>query len=192
MLSLSDWKLSGNLFGEFSVMTKRTLRSKLMNPLVQSHFGHILYKGSTFPSKSGGTLRVMLQLKRNSFQRFFEVTRRLRIYRVSDIPKGGVGANEFHKHRSEIVTAEKGTFRLELEDLRGRVKAVKLQEGTTYGAIPPFILHTYVALTDLASLHVVANTLYDHYRPATYDTYSVQEFRKLQAKGPSSRRHESR
>jgi oxalate decarboxylase/phosphoglucose isomerase-like protein (cupin superfamily) len=116
----------------------------------------------------------------------------LRIYRVSDIPKNGVGANEFHKRRSEIVTAEKGTFRLKLENIRGRVKTVKLREGMTYGTIPPFILHTYIALTDHASLHVVANTLYDHYRPATHDTYSGQEFRKLQARSLSSRGHDSR
>jgi quercetin dioxygenase-like cupin family protein len=134
----------------------------------------------------------MVQLKRNSFQGFLEKTRRLRIYRVSDIPKGGEGANEFHKHRSEILTAENGTFRLELENIRGRVKTVKLHEGSTYGTIPPFVLHTYIALTDHASLHVVANTLYDHYRLATHDTYSAQEFRKLQAKDPSSRRHGSR
>lgn len=99
-------------------MTKRTLRSKLMKPLAQPHFGHILSKCPTFPSKSGGTLHVLLQLDRNSFRRFFEETRRLRIYRIDDIPEGGMGAVEFHKRRSEIVTAEKGTFRLELEDIR--------------------------------------------------------------------------
>ncbi len=173
-------------------MTKRTSPSKLMNPLGQTRFGRIISKGITFPSKSGGTLHVMLQLDRNSFQKFFDKTRVLRIYNVSDIPKGGMGANEFHKHRSEVVTAERGTFKLELEDLRGEIKTVRLREGTTYGAIPPFMLHTYKALTDHACLHVVANTLYDHYRPPTHDTYSVHEFRKLQVRVLSSRGHESR
>jgi hypothetical protein len=123
----------------------------------------------------------MVQLDHRVFERFFGEGRNLRIYRISGIPRGGVGAGEFHKHRSEIITIENGMFMLALEDIRGRVKTVTLPEGVTYGIVGPFILHTYTALTSRASLHVVANTLYDHKRPATQDTYSQQDFRELQA-----------
>jgi dTDP-4-dehydrorhamnose 3,5-epimerase-like enzyme len=99
---------------------------------------------------------------------------------VTSIPKGGAGAREFHKRRSEIITVEEGSFRLVLEDVRRRTKAVVLKRGMTYGIIGPYVLHTYVALSNNSSLHVVANTLYDHSRVETYDSYPESDFRKLQ------------
>jgi len=102
-------------------------------------------------------------------------------YRVRGIPKGGIGAREFHKRRSEIITAEEGSFELLVEDVWGRKKTVALPNAATYGIIGPYVLHTYVALSNNAALHVVANTLYDRKRPATYDSYPESEFRRLQA-----------
>jgi oxalate decarboxylase/phosphoglucose isomerase-like protein (cupin superfamily) len=143
-------------------------------------FGRVLYKCETYRSKSGGQLNVLLQLSRKAFEGFFGKTGKLRIYRVSGIPKGGVGAREFHRHRSEIITVERGKFRLILENVEGRVTKVDLREGVTYGIIKPFVLHTYVALTSNASLHILANALYEHEKPSTYDSYPESEFRELQ------------
>lgn len=146
-----------------------------------SNLGSLLYKEERFPSKSGGKLHVLFQLGSGSFTNFFGRNKTLRIYRVCNIPKGGVGADEFHKRRSEIISVEKGSFKLLLEDIYGRKKIVRLREGTTYGIIPPYTLHTYVALSAGAAIQVVANTLYDHKKTRTHDTYSADEFRRMQA-----------
>jgi hypothetical protein len=145
-----------------------------------SSLGRMLSRGETHPSKSGGNLHVMLQLNRRDLKGFLGTSKALRIYIVNNIPKGGVGANEFHRLRSEVITAENGAFMLFLEDLYGRRKSVNLRERATYGVIRPFTLHTYVALTDDAALHIVANTLYHHRQPRTHDTYPESEFRTLQ------------
>jgi len=143
--------------------------------------GKVLLRGEALPSKSGGKLHVMIQLDPKSFKRFFGRNQTLRIYRVSEIPKGGTGAREFHKLRYEIIAIERGAFRLRLEDLAGNKQTVLLKEGMTYGAILPHVLHTYVALSDRAALLVVANTPYDHKRPTTHDSYPESEFRHLQS-----------
>lgn len=123
----------------------------------------------------------MLQLDAKAFTQFLGQNKALRIYRVMDIPKGGVGAREFHKYRSEIVTVEKGSFRILLESLWGTRKSVLLREKMTYGIIKPYVFHAYVALASNSSLHVVANTLYERNTPATHDSYPENEFRRLQA-----------
>ena len=143
--------------------------------------GRILHKNQSYLSKSGGILHVMLQLDKSAFVKFFQGMKTLRVYRVNDIPKGGVGAAEFHKRRSEIITVEKGSFKLLLEDLDGKRKSVILRENTTFGVIRPYTFHTYIALNDKAGLHVLANTLYDRKDPRTHDTYSREEFQRLQS-----------
>jgi len=145
-------------------------------------FGRIISRVEKYSSKSGGKLRVLIQLNAKTFDRFLSEQRKLRIYKVTDIPKGGVGAREFHRQRSEIITVERGAINLQLEDLAGRKKAIILREGVSYGLISPYILHTYTALSDCTSMVVVANTLYDHRNPSTYDSYPENEFRKLQTR----------
>jgi hypothetical protein len=122
----------------------------------------------------------MVQLRSEELREFLGKTKALRIYRVSGVPKGGVGAREFHKRRSEIITVEEGAFKLSLEDIWGRRKMVILQEKATYGVIGPFVLHKYISLSSNASLHVVANTLYNRGKKSTHDSYPESEFRKLQ------------
>jgi oxalate decarboxylase/phosphoglucose isomerase-like protein (cupin superfamily) len=143
--------------------------------------GRILHKDASYPSKSGGKLHVMLQLDKDAFMKFFKGRKTLRIYRVSDVPKGGVGAAEFHKRRSEIITVEKGSFKLLLEDLHGKRKSFILTENMTFGVIPPYTFHTYIAVSNKAALHVLANTLYNHKDSRTYDTYSKEAFQQLQS-----------
>lgn len=152
-----------------------------MDLVSHNRLGQVLSRRAGFPSKSGGRLHVMLQLGPKDFTRFLGQNKTLRIYRVFDIPKGGVGAREFHRYRSEIITVEKGSFRLLLENLWGNKKSVILRERMTYGIIRPFVLHTYMALSSQASLHVVANTLYDRKKPSTHDSYPEKEFRRLRA-----------
>ncbi len=148
---------------------------------VPRDLGRILHKDEGYLSKSGGKLHVMLQLDKGSFVKFFQGMRTLRIYRVTDIPRGGVGAAEFHKRRSEIITVEKGSFKLLLEDLRGKTKSIILTENMTLGVIRPYTFHTYIALNEKAGLHVLANTLYDRKDSRTHDTYSRKEFQHLQS-----------
>jgi quercetin dioxygenase-like cupin family protein len=155
------------------------LGTRLSHP---TDLGRVLQEAETFRSKSGGSLTVLFQLDTRALERFLSRSRSLRIYRVTQVPRGGTGAREFHKYRSEIITVERGSFRLILEDVRGRKKTTVLGTGKTYGIIPPFVLHTYIAQTDNSSLHVVANRLYDRDRPATHDSYPEIEFRRLQAR----------
>lgn len=155
------------------------MRSLLRLPH-QPSLGRILHIGKTFQSKSGGSLTVIVQLGSEELREFLGRTKALRIYRVSGVPKGGIGAGEFHKRRSEIITVEEGAFKLSLEDIWGRRKMVVLQERVTYGVIGPFVLHEYISLSSNASLNVVANTLYNRGRKSTHDTYPESEFRKLQ------------
>lgn len=145
-----------------------------------SDLGRILLRNKSYLSKSGGKLHVMVQLDRNSFLQLFP-KKTLRIYRVSDIPKGGARAAEIHKRRSEIITVEKGSFKLLLEDLHGQKKSVILTENMSYGVIRPYTFHTYIALNDRAGLLVLANTRYDHKDSRTHDTYSKKEFQHLQS-----------
>jgi oxalate decarboxylase/phosphoglucose isomerase-like protein (cupin superfamily) len=145
-----------------------------------SRIGRVLYKEQCFLSKSGGELHVILQLDQALFMIFFGHKKVMRIYRVTNIPKGGVGAGEFHKLRSEIIIVEKGSFKLLLEDVLGNRREVKLRERTAFGIIPPYTLHTYISLSKDACLNVIANTLYERKKPRTHDTYSTTEFRRLQ------------
>lgn len=109
----------------------------MMDLISSNSLGRVLGRGVSFPSKSGGRLHVMLQLDPKVLTRFLGQNKTLRIYRVVDIPKGGVGAREFHRYRSEVITVEKGSFRLLLENLWGTRKSLLLRERMTYGIIEP-------------------------------------------------------
>jgi methionine-S-sulfoxide reductase len=51
--------------------------------------------------------------------------------------------------------------------------------------MPPGILHTYVALEDDTRLQVVCNTLFDPNDVRTHDTYSQEDFKRIQSIKPN-------
>ena len=83
-------------------------------------------------TKSGGELNVLFARHLNIINGiFFEYDARelekiprdirgLRMYRVDNIPKGGIGGNEFHRIRQEIIIPIRGRLVYECEDLFGQ------------------------------------------------------------------------
>jgi hypothetical protein len=139
-------------------------------------------------SKSGGKLEVNLALSRRALESFLshssagfddipEDIRGLRIYTVSEIPQGNVGGKEWHKIRTEYISAVAGSAILECIDLEGNEKEFVLD------IIPPRIFHTYQALEDRTALQVVTNTLFIPGNPQTHDTFSIHEFEHQQNSG---------
>ena len=144
-----------------------------------------------FPTKSGGLLSIAFALPVDLVQNFFSYNqeelrivpkdiRGLRSYRVENLPEGQVGGTEFHRLRKEIVMGIAGRVRWECEDLYGEKREFILTPGNGVW-MPPFILHTYFTEENRSGLMVVCNTLFPlPANPATNDTSSVEEFRKLQ------------
>lgn len=142
-------------------------------------------------TKSGGKLNVLFGISLELLQeKFFKYNtaeleaiatdiRGLRSYIVTGLVKGAVGANEWHKLRSELVFAAKGRVRWSCEDVYGNKKEVVLENGV--GAwTPPFVLHEYEALSDASEVQVICNTLFIPEDPTTHDTHSAEVFRELQ------------
>lgn len=145
----------------------------------------------TFAAKSGGELSVLIALPHNIVDggflqyepeelRGIPDIRGIRSYRVANIPEGSVGAKEWHRVRQELVFALGGAVRWSCEDVHGTKKEFTLDENTGVWT-PPFIFHSYKALTEGVSIVVVANTLFDPKNDATKDTYFLEDFRALQA-----------
>lgn len=105
--------------------------------------------------------------------------RGLRMYRVDKLPKGGIGGNEFHRIRQEIIIPISGHLSYECEDLFGQKRNFDLTPKTSIW-IPPLVMHTYKAMEDDNAIIVIANTLYDPADKGTWDTYSLEEFYNLQ------------
>lgn len=137
-------------------------------------------------SKSGGVLEVALALPQDKLAMFLDFDnpafneapqniRGLRVYTVSDIPKNSVGGKEWHKARTELISATAGSAALECVDVDGNEETFIL-DGTSTILIPPGILHTYQALEDGTRLQVIANTLFIPEDPATHDTFMVESF----------------
>jgi dTDP-4-dehydrorhamnose 3,5-epimerase-like enzyme len=101
------------------------------------------------------------------------------MYRVDNIPKGGIGGNEFHRIRQEIIIPISGRLLYECEDLFGQKRNFDLTPKTSIW-LPPFVMHAYEAQEDNSSIMVIANTLYDADDKETWDTYSLHEFYNLQ------------
>lgn len=151
-----------------------------------------IYGNGPWHSKSGGELQVLFNLPFDVMRTFSSDydpaelasiptdIRGLRSYRVTGIPRGAIGANEWHKLRRELVFATEGTVRWTCEDTAGRKKVITL-DGQRGALVPPGILHTYEALTDNASLLVIANTIFIPEDPSTHDSYSAESFKELQA-----------
>lgn len=131
-------------------------------------------------SKSGALLSVILQLNENQFRDFYDGNIGFRIYRLTKIPSGGIGANEFHKFRKEIVIVEKGKVEWILEDLEGNIKSFILRKGDIVFYIPLLTLHTYTGKSNNSSMTVISSTVYYKNDMQTHDTYSKEEFKKLQ------------
>jgi dTDP-4-dehydrorhamnose 3,5-epimerase-like enzyme len=146
----------------------------------------VVEKKGPWTSKSGGKLEVHFALPKDVLERFLdfdnpafdevpEDIRGLRSYTVSNIPKGSVGGKEWHKARTEYISAIAGAAVIDCVDLGGNEKEYTL-DGNSAIIIPPGILHTYEALEDGTTLQVIANTLFVPDNPETHDTYPVDSF----------------
>lgn len=141
-------------------------------------------------TKSGAKLHVLFSISINSLNRRFFVydqeeldsvgidIRGLRSYVVEGIPKGRIGANEWHRIRQEIVICRKGKVAWEFEDLGGEKMEISLGPGMCVW-IPPFVLHTYEAHEEDSTIQVIANTLFMPDEPTTHDSYSTESFELL-------------
>ena len=141
-------------------------------------------------SKSGGDLNVMLALPQEQLNVFLnfenpefdyiqeasgENIRGLRSYTVSDIPRESVGGKEWHRARTEYVSALAGAALWQCVDLAGKEREFTL-DGKSSVIVPPGILHTFVGLEDRTALQVICNTLFVPEDPLTHDTYSRESF----------------
>lgn len=134
----------------------------------------------TWKTKSEGDLSVLFGLPFQKVQRLFKYDeeelqrvpgdiRGLRSYRVNNIRAGKAGGGEFHRIRTELIFALKGTVRFICKDSSGTasIHTINKYRGII---IPPFIHHSYEAIED-ADLMVIANTLFDPELPETHDSY---------------------
>ncbi|QQG46263.1 MAG: WxcM-like domain-containing protein [Candidatus Niyogibacteria bacterium] len=143
-------------------------------------------------TKSGGKLTVLLALPYNKvIQQFFRYDaselahvpsdiRGFRSYTVMNLPCGRIGGTEFHHIREEIVFCLNGQILWKCEDVHGSIREDTLNIGDGLW-MPPYILHTYEVLQPDSGLIVLANTLFTPDDPQTHDTYSIEEFKKLQS-----------
>lgn len=144
-----------------------------------------------WPTKSNGQLNVLFSIDfKNLNEKYFhyekselsKITsdiRGMRSYKVDGLQNKSIGANEWHRIRSELVFAVKGTIKWKCEDVLGSQIEFLLDD--KFGVwMPPFILHTYETQQDDSEILVIANTLFLPEDPATYDSFKATEFLKLQ------------
>lgn len=143
-----------------------------------------------WPSRSGGSLSVLLALPHAEVTRLFDYDpqelarlgvdiRGLRVFVVSHAPPGGVAGTEFHRVRTELAFAVDGDVRWEFEDLYGGKREV-LASPDSVLCIPPFIVHAVTFRDAASTLVFLANTLYVPEDPRTHDSYPTDVFRGLQ------------
>lgn len=145
-------------------------------------------------SKSGGKLSVLFAMDKSQIDLFTNFTnnefnnilnktnvdiRGIRAYRVTGIPKGSVGANEFHMARTEIVSMISGSALWRCEDIFGNVAEYTIDESKSL-LIPYGILHTYTALEDNSGVQVLCNTLFEPEIAGTHDSYLLEDFKQAQ------------
>ena len=149
----------------------------------------IFPESESWETKSGGKLVVPFVFNFEEMKKFFsyeererstgkEDIRGLRMYRVSELKNGVIGAMEFHKIRNEIITVIKGSAQIDAEDIYGGKKSKILLSGNSM-MIPNYIMHTYKILEDDSELIVIANTTYNAKDKSTHDSFSVEEFEAL-------------
>ncbi len=128
----------------------------------------------------GWVSQVFLRIRAESWEISGQDLRGLRLYTVRRIPKDSVGGKEFHRLRWEFILALEGKIHFILEDLRKNKKEiiVTAENGVL---LPPYVLHTYTALEENSGLLVLCNTDFEPENPKTHDTFSEEEFQKLQA-----------
>ena len=147
----------------------------------------ILQTTGPWDTKSGGVLNVLFSLNKDVLDNFFsyeslelsitkEDIRGLRVYRVSQIKKARIGANEWHRIRCEIVSVIKGRVLWKLQDTQGNQIEHILDPTNNSLLIPPYIMHTYEALEDDSEILVIANTIFIVNDDTTHDTYPESEF----------------
>lgn len=154
----------------------------------------ILFKANgPWDTKSGGKLNVILAIPlcvvQNQYFCYEDAElhlvpgdiRGLRIYTVRDLPDKGIGGQEWHRIREEMVFVLGGSVKWTFEDLFGNQRTFILNPEVGLW-MPPFILHSYEALEMGSELLVIANTLFDANDPRTHDTFPKEDFRKLQTK----------
>lgn len=150
----------------------------------------VLSTPGNWTTKSGGVLEVITRIDYTVLSQFLtyndadlyqvpEDIRGLRVYRVTGVSKGSVGANEWHKLRNELFTVLRGSVRWVCTDHLGQTKSFTITPTITIYT-PHHILHTYEALEDDTEIAVIANTLFNPDNLATHDTYSVESFHELQ------------
>ena len=117
---------------------------------------------------------TMFSYEQRELDKLSQDIRGLRTYTVKNIKPGKVGGGEFHRIRTELLFALKGEVEVTCEDLQGAIAASTLDQKKGI-LIPPFIMHTYRALSE-ADLLIIANTLYYTDDPETFDTYERKFF----------------
>lgn len=142
-----------------------------------------------WPTKSGGTLEVLWKFDwemvwslvdhdSDELGQIDTDIRGLRQYTVHDIPRGKIGANEWHKVRTEVVTATSGKLEWSCTDHFGQTKSIIITPGIAV-VTPHHILHRYRTLADNTTIVVCANTLFFPDSPQTHDTYPAGTFTKI-------------
>lgn len=136
-------------------------------------------------SKSGGALNVSFALGSLELAAFLDVDnpeftkveaatgidiRGLRSYRITDIPEGSIGGQEYHRARTEYVQVLAGRALWLCSDNQGNEREYEL-DGRTGVITPPGITHSYEALEEGTGLEVVCNTLFIPEDPRTHDTF---------------------
>jgi hypothetical protein len=143
-----------------------------------------------WPTKAGGHLVVpfawtpseaaeFLACDPVELQRIPVDIRGMRMFAVSDVPRGGVGGREFHRIRKEIVVVTFGRVRLDCEDLFGARKQIALSPGRS-AYLPPFILHSLTFDEPGSAVTCIANTIFVPDDPQTHDSYPAGGFREMQ------------
>lgn len=104
-----------------------------MSRTTSVHEIQVIGAKGAWSSKSGGVLEVSLALPRTALEKFLDFDnpdfdevpsdiRGLRTYIVRDIPMGSVGAKEWHKIRTEYMTALAGRARVKCVDFSGEAR----------------------------------------------------------------------
>jgi hypothetical protein len=150
----------------------------------------IIESRGPWQSKSGGELDVLFGFDQEEVRAFLDFAnpefdrvqlesgediRGLRSYSVSNIPKDSIGAQEWHRARTEYVRALSGSALWTCVDFEGNERTFTLDAKTAV-IIPPEILHTYQALEDNTRLQVICNTLFNPDNKLTHDSYSQESF----------------
>ena len=140
-------------------------------------------------TKSGSSLLVALRLPFTDMLEYMSADkteldalpqdiRGFRICTNRNMPKGGIGGNEFHRIRKELFVILEGTLKITSEDLRGNTREEILQSGETFSMLP-YIMHSVEALEEGTGFLETASTLFNVADPRTHDTYPREEFERL-------------